>query len=70
MPRRIESPWEKLLRRAQSQGQLDAREGARRPKQAPQLVDALGITVKLTPGQLADLNSCYRAGFSLGGEWS
>ena len=66
MPRQPESPWEKLLRRAQAQGVLDAREGIRRPMQMPQLVDALGVKVTLSPGQLADLKSMYQAGFSLG----
>ena len=50
MPRKIESPWEKTLRRAQAQGVLDAQEGLHFPKRIPQILDALGIRVKLDLG--------------------
>ena len=64
--RQPESPWEKLLRRAQAQGSLDASEGCRYPKMMPQILEALSIRVKLDPGQLATLKSVYKAGFDLG----
>ena len=63
MPRKPESPYERLLRRALALGTLDAQEGGR-PQQMPQILDALGLKTKLHPSQLAEIKSCYGAGFT------